>query len=178
MIFLTTISGIVLSIIAIIISVVTFIKHDKHSKNKLKPICTIHQSLYDNLISIRIENNGIGPIILKSVLFTCDNSRTANSIYYLLPEDIRKIKYHRIYIGELKGLAIHPNGKLHLMSMTPEDDIIMRKFKDTLKTITVNVEYYDIYNQNYEIQKKLNFNDDNLGILISTEGQKMLLENL
>jgi hypothetical protein len=58
---------------AMIISTLSFIvtmkfnkRQVEHNRNSLKPICSIALTNYDNFISVRIENNGMGPLIIKS----------------------------------------------------------------------------------------------------------------
>ena len=151
---------------AMIISTLSFIitmkfnkRQIEHNRNCLKPICSIGLTNYENFISVRIENNGMGPLIIKSI--KCVNESTGEStdegsLYKLLPEELQRKNFHRILIRLGMSSSISVNGKKYLLSISLEDEETRRLLRECLKDITVSVEYTDIYNSKFErVERKL-----------------------
>jgi hypothetical protein len=174
----------ILSIIALCISVISVItsvtvsvisirKQEKANQNKFKPFCAIYQANYDNFISVGIKNDGVGPLIITELTFTCDNCSSAKSLFDLLPESIKHTTYHRLYARELRQRALLTNERLHILTITPENNNIMQEIRNLLKTITVKVKYTDVYGICGKREKKLDLFNLTPRILISDEGRGM-----
>lgn len=130
---------------ALIISTLSFIvtmKFNKwqieHNRNCLRPICSIYLSTYENFISVRIENNGTGPLILKNIKCVHKSEgilREADTLYELLPEEIKRKEFHRVTIRNAPNWTVSVNGKKYLLAITLEDDLTRQKLKHCLKDI-------------------------------------------
>jgi len=103
-----TVFLVIVSIFAVIVAMLSIKSQEKHSKNNAKPICSIRASNYDNFISVRIENNGTGPLILNSIKCACDSGIQGKSLFDLLPKDIKHMEYHRVFLGIRKRMHLLP----------------------------------------------------------------------
>jgi len=160
---IAAIIAVILSIVSIFITTISIRKQEEYNRNSVRPICSIYLTNYDNLISVRIENDGTGPLIIKSITCVCNDGdrKEHQSIFDLLPKDIEQKEFYRILVGESGNYSISPNEKLYLISIIPKDGKTLQKLREFLKTITVYVKYFDIYGKEYNKEKKLAaFNKD------------------
>jgi hypothetical protein len=149
----------------------------RHNRKSVEPICSIRATNYTNFISIRIENNGIGPLKIDDIRFyNCKDPTNDNnnhkiepcdeeiSLFELLTNNISQTTYHRIWPGGLKtdGLktenryTVAVNDRFYLLSISPENDEIKRELRSVLKTIKICVKYTDSY-KSYFVPKITNF---------------------
>lgn len=65
----TEIAGIALivSICSIILGVIALAIQRDHNRKSVKPICSILRSDYEDRISVRIKNAGVGPLIVEKI---------------------------------------------------------------------------------------------------------------
>ena len=133
-------------------------KQEEHNKNSLKPICSIYQTNYENFISVRIENDGTGPLIINKIIFDCDDNLSYQSIFDLFKLsdiDLNQMEIHRIFPSiDRNNYALSPNERMYLLSVTPKDENTREKLRNKLKTLTVCVEFSDIYGNMYERKMK------------------------
>jgi len=160
-------------IISVVVSIVSIKRQENYNRNNVKPFCSIYEANYDNFIFVGIKNDGLGPLELKKIIFDRDDKRSSNSLFNLLPDNIKHTTYHRIYVGELKKRALSVGEKLPLLSITPEDNNIKQQFIDVLKTITVTVIYRDTYNVQERFTKKLEVFNIVPNVRITDDGRKM-----
>lgn len=63
---LTSIFAVIISIISMVFTVIFSVLQIKHNKNSVRPISAIKVTDYENKISVRIDNVGTGPLIIKN----------------------------------------------------------------------------------------------------------------
>jgi len=123
----------------------------EHNKNSVLPICSIYHTNYANFISVRIENNGTGPLIIKNLRCIHKDETTgvteeSQTLFELLPEEIKKEKFYRVFArAGAEKLSITAGKKLFLLSISLSDNVLVETLRNRLKNITVCVEYTDIY---------------------------------
>jgi hemin uptake protein HemP len=169
------------AIMAIVVSTISFLSNVKHNKNSVKSICSIYETNYENFISVRIENDGTGPLIIKSIKCSLkkktdegESIEHSSNLLKLLPQEIRQSSFHRVFVDTNK-LTIPSNRQKYLLSITLEDEEIRNKLRECLKNITISVEYTDIYNSKFKpLEKKLNFFETNLKLRITDVGKLFL----
>jgi len=133
------------SFLSMTISVISILNQERYNRNNVKPFCSVYEANYDNFIFVGIKNDGLGPLILKEIMFSRDDRESLTSLFDLLPDSIKHTTYHRIYVGELKQRALSVGEKLPLLSISIDDDSIRQKIRNLLKTITIRLKYVDLY---------------------------------
>ena len=151
--------SIILSVVALVVSTVTFCSQKKHKKNSVRPILNIVFGDYENNIYVRVDNNGVGPAIIKNIECTyCSEKEmvTKKSLIDLFEEWIstqvdadyisEKIACFTDFVENIAGRTIAPDHEIVLLKLTNPDygqAVILRRF---LKEVHIEVSYTDIYN--------------------------------
>ena len=131
----------------------------KHNKNSVRPIIDISFGDYENRITIKLVNNGVGPAILKS--FKCGKKKKGE------PTIIKKVPIefvsqelqlvYRTFTDDISGFSIAPNHHrtlLEFVSDKKSDIIALRK---CLMYLELTVEYTDIYNKKMKVHRKFDW---------------------
>jgi len=64
--------------------------------------------------------------------------------------------------------TLPPNKRMYLLSVSPKEDAT-EKLRDLLREITIRVKFYDIYEREYQCERKLAFfGTDHKGIYINS----------
>lgn len=87
--YLIALASLIISITAIILSIVEFRMQRIHNYKSIEPIGHIETIDLADEISIKINNSGIGPLIVKEVFF----NYCGNNLYDAMPNEIRKIPH-------------------------------------------------------------------------------------
>ena len=154
-----SIGTIVLSVVAIIISIITFRSQKKHNKNSVRPILNIIFGDYENNIYVRVDNNGVGPAIIKNIECTYCTEKgmvTKKSLIDLISYWIstqnnseylsRRIDCFSDFVEDISGRTIAPDHSIVLLKLSNPDHgqaTILRSF---LNEVHIEVSYTDIYN--------------------------------
>jgi len=147
-------------------------QQETHNKNSLRPICSIYHTIYENFISVRLENGGTGPLKIKEVRFSYGDGHIYQSLFDLFKIkniDITQMDIHRMFPGiDTYNYVLPPNKKMYLLSVSPKSEDTTEKLRDLLKEITVQVKFSDIYEEEYECERKLaSFGSGYTGIYIN-----------
>ena len=130
---IATVLAVIVSSISTIIAAISVKKHTKYNKDNVRPICSIYLTNYNNLISVRIENDGIGPAIINNIECVYAKDIKKETLYELLPENLKHEVFHSVITKKAKNLTITANEKFYLISITPKDDKVLQEFRDFLK---------------------------------------------
>jgi hypothetical protein len=128
----------------------------EHNKNSVKPWCSILQTNYVDFISVRLRNDGMGP--LKITKFECRGGSVpanCNTLFDIFPKIIDQKKYFIVY--KVIGRTISANDQLWLLRINPENAKIKCKVRNELKKIEIYVEYIDIYNNTFNVSQPLDY---------------------
>jgi len=166
---IASVLAVFVSSISVVITVISIKKQVEFNKDSVKPICSIYLSDYNNFISVRIENDGLGPAKIKKIKCICNDGRSSETLYDLLPENLKHGIFHNIFTYKSKKLTLTAHEKLYLISITPESEQVWQKLIDILRTVTIYITYLDIYGKKYNYHRKL----DSIGANINKPGIKM-----
>lgn len=152
---------IILPLTSIFISVVTIyflwtsLKIQRqHNVKSIKPIGKIRIGDYESNIFIRIDNSGIGPLILKKVILNNTEITHDEMLLEKIPYDKRKNIRWKNFSGNYFNRTISVNDNLELIWWTPETDfrkkqreIITTKknIRSTFQNWSLKIEYTDVY---------------------------------
>ena len=150
-----SVTAISISILSLIGTMIFYFLQTKHNKKSVKPICAIFTTHYVNFISVRIENCGVGPLLIKNVECVQKKSdgsvTTSKTLFQLLPDTITKNEVHRILISGMERRPIPAGRRMYLLIVDLENNVDLRnEIRNILKTISITVEYTDIYGSRFE----------------------------
>jgi hypothetical protein len=143
--------------VAVVSIVFTYIQvkiQRTHNKKTVKPIGRIRIGDYQNNIYVKVENNGVGPLIIKQILIKSKSSQTTKSLIDILPTDLAKRITWTNFTSHYEGRTIIPGQLLELIVWTinssyeGKSDVIEKDRNDlrkALKEISVSITYTDIY---------------------------------
>jgi hypothetical protein len=145
----TAIAALFVSLVSIILTFVSLWMQRRHNRKSVQPIGHISVGDYENEIFVRLRNDGIGPMIVKTAqVYNSDDGRTQISIIDFMPELPDGYSW-TTFIRAMDGRAVSANDHLTLVSLVgnPED----RKFasareavRKKLSTLSISVGYNNI----------------------------------
>lgn len=150
----------IVSVCAILVSVVSLIvtfyfSHLQmvHNKNSVRPISFINLCDYEDCISVSIVNVGTGPLKIHKLSILGGEVETSNLVS-LLPNVPQKWS---TYDDDVNGRTIPVNGTITLVEINPKTRRTRRMIRKKLSTLTINLEYEDIYSTKFFDKKDLTF---------------------
>ena len=153
LIAITSVFAVVISIISIVFTTIFSILQIKHNKNSVRPISSIQVSDYENLLAVNISNVGTGPLTITKLRASNKNVEVP-ALIELMP-DIEQD--WSTFIESADGWTLPVGGKITLIEIEPENDMIKNAIRCSLSKITVSLEYTDIYNTKFHDERKLDF---------------------
>ena len=120
----------------------------KHNRLSVKPLPDIHTQNFENKIAVLLENNGTGPLIIKSFRAIVGNDYKSNINDWMpqLPPDC----YWSTWLRNFENSAVKPFESKNLLEFRlDERDALQVEYRDkireTLSKIIIEMEYSDIY---------------------------------
>jgi hypothetical protein len=161
---LSTIMSAIVAFIALIISFISlYVAHStlknqrRHNILSVKPLPEIMVADYEERLTVKIRNNGSGPLIVNGVRVEKDAQSKSALIDWMpaLPEGI----YWSAFIGPIRKRAVMPGNEIILLELRgdPNDSRfqhIRDRCRATLKSLNVVLEHTDIYNSQFEPREK------------------------
>jgi hypothetical protein len=149
-------NNIIVSISAIIIALASLVATiwqgkitRKHNILSVKPIPDILTSDFEDKIAVTLENNGTGPLIIKTFKAIISDKSKSNVIDWMpnLPDGY----YWSNWLRDFEGCAIKPfESKVLLEFKLNNEDEKQREIRDdirrALSKVSIKFEYTDIYN--------------------------------
>ena len=155
LIAITSMCAVIISTLSLVLTIVTSSLQIRHNKNSIKPIADIRVQDYENMIAIRIENVGTGPLVVKKLRFIRDND---NREYSSLIEMMPSINEPWVtFFEEADGWKIPVDRKIDLIELNPLLEKTKESVRRALSTITVLLTYTDVYGTVYKDSRKLDF---------------------
>ncbi|EHQ29828.1 hypothetical protein [Mucilaginibacter paludis] len=146
-----------LSILALLATFYQAYLQRVHNEKSVKPLPQIDLRDRENTLFIRIQNNGVGPLIVDKLIFTKeqqDYPRIQDCI------TIDPTEYNQIEITETNKKIVIPGAFLEVFSkiFDKEDSgTMVALFRHELSVLTLKVEGRDIYNNKISIEKSLHW---------------------
>jgi hypothetical protein len=147
--------ALIVSVVSIVFTVIQVQLQRIHNKKTVKPIGRIRIGDYQNNIFVKLENNGVGPLIVKQILTKNETLNTTESFVGILPADLTKRITWTNFTGSFEGRTIIPGQSLELIvwtinsSYNNKTEAIIEKdrsdLRKALKEVSVSVTYTDIY---------------------------------
>ncbi|WP_375444396.1 hypothetical protein [uncultured Fibrella sp.] len=128
-----------------------------HNEKSLKPLGQIFFWDRAETISVQVQNNGIGPLIIDRLTF-----KKSDTIYSNIKDcvDLDPKSYMHPPLDDTVQRVILPNGSLIIFEATREnheDEQAMNQVKTALSPITLIVDYRDIYDNKFTVERDFNW---------------------
>lgn len=150
---ISSIFAVLVSIISMIFTIIFSVLQNKHNKNSVRPISSIKLNDYEDQISVRIENVGTGPLLIEKLRLKIDEAEY-KTLISLMPDVGQN---WGTFTEEVDGWTIPVGGKIVLIELHPESEIVKMLVRKQLSKITVSLDYTDIYSTKFHDERSLAF---------------------
>ncbi|OGT83126.1 MAG: hypothetical protein A3G96_03385 [Gammaproteobacteria bacterium RIFCSPLOWO2_12_FULL_52_10] len=161
---LATVTSAIIALAALTISMVSlYVSHAtlkiqrRHNVLSVKPIPMVSVADYEDRLTVKILNNGSGPLIIKDVQVKKESQVRESLVDWMpsLPDGM----YWATFAGPVKNRSILPGNEIKLLELN--GDHSEKKFKEVrdncraaLCQLTVVLEYTDVYGSAFEFHEK------------------------
>jgi hypothetical protein len=137
-----------ISLLSIILTLLSLLLQQRHNYKSLTPIANISISDYENTIAVKLENTGVGPLIVDDFVVS-KGSENRKSIISWMPKTPKGMYWDTFY-DNLEGRCIPQNTEVVLIKLSGKlEDHAFVSFRDIVRRslceLQVAVEYRDIY---------------------------------
>ena len=150
--------GAVTGVIALVFAAISLRVQRKHNRLSVKPIAIISAADYKDRISVYLQNQGTGPLIIKKLLFTDEDNGTSSSLIEFFGAEFSNVVW-RTFTGNIDGWAILPGEHKTLIELVgdPLDDNFAasrNRVRKVLAPVKVKVHYQDIYEKDMPVKTR------------------------
>lgn len=149
-------AAVVIAVCSLATSVVSCGIQRRHNVLSVRPLGSIDVSDYENLIQVRVLNQGTGPLIVKSLVCSNEAGKTSSSLVKMLTDVDQD---WNDFTEEVSSRVIPANDAIVLISITPEDEPTRLALRETLSKISITVTYEDIYKNETTKKRELSYFD-------------------
>ncbi len=148
------IATVAISVVAVVFTWRTLYIQKKHNIKSIKPIGKIRLGDYESNIYIRIDNSGIGPLILEKIFLNGVEIPANKMLIESIPKNRRENIRWKNFTGNYFKRTIPAGENLELIRWTPETDFEKTEYqtsktksniRDTFQNWNLRIEYTDIY---------------------------------
>lgn len=149
--------ALLVSAISVGISVWAVKSERKHNELSVRPLAEVTVADYEDSLRVKLRNHGIGPMIIVAVTVS-DGKNAKSSLLEWMPELPNDHGWTN-FSGDLRGCTLAPGSEIVLLELTEfEGEEDFSHYRDlvrpSLASLTVNVEFTDIYNTVMQPTKK------------------------
>lgn len=146
--------AVLISIAAVIFTAWSLYIQREHNKKSIKPIGKIRVGDYETNIYVRIDNSGIGPLILLKVFVNGEEVTENKMVLDYLPDNVVERIRWKNFTNNYKNRTIPVGENLELIRWTPSSDYeksdeeifeAKKDIRNSLKNLNLKIEYTDIY---------------------------------
>lgn len=156
---IAAIGSAVLAAVACVISFISlYVAHrtgkhqEKHDRMSVRPLAYIAVGDYENRVYVKLQNNGVGPLIVMSVTIE-GAAEPGQPLIHAMPELPPKAAWTN-FVEEISGRSVPPGGELFLVDLEVGSSashayftLARDKVRLALGRLTVKVEHTDVYDQ-------------------------------
>jgi len=147
---LTAVIAVFMSFISIILTFFSLRMQRNYIFKSVTPIGNFSFSDYENLISVKLVNAGIGPLIINRFTAIKENGSMSKSIIELMPSLPRGL-YWSTYFVNPEGFAILPSKSINLLEFKGNmDDPAFCKARNMAREHLSKIELRLVYSDLYE----------------------------
>lgn len=141
-----------ISFVSLYVSHKTAKHQETHDRMSVRPLVYVAVGDYENRIYVKIQNNGVGPLILKRITVV-GAAEPDKPLIEAMPELPPKAAWAN-FVEDIAGRSIPPGGEVFLIDLEEGSSasrasfsLARDKVRLALGTLTIKVEYTDVYDQ-------------------------------
>ena len=160
-------AALVISVASLFVSRATLKKQHRHNILSVTPIPMVSVADYEDRLTVKILNNGSGPLIIKNVTVKKE-SQARESLIAWMPSLLDGI-YWTTFVGPIENRSLLPGNEIKLLELTGDHpDEKFEKARDECRAalcpLTVALEYTNVYESVFPpYEKCLSWFGRNLG---------------
>ena len=144
---IAAIAAVFVSFFSVILALWALAVQRHHNRLSVRPLAFISRSDYEDRLSVKIHNNGVGPLIIKS-LQVSNGHTVSDNVIDCMPANITWDNF----TSDLKGRSLAPGSEIVLLEFTgdpanPDFRETRDRCRDVLRYLRIKLEYLDIYEQ-------------------------------
>lgn len=147
------VAAVAISIVSMVFTVIYSHKQNEHNRNSVRPISAIKFNDYEDQIAVKIENFGTGPLLIEKLRLIQDGCES-KTLISLMPNIDQP---WATFTEEVDGWTIPVSGSIVLIKIKPRNDAIRTLVREALSTITLSIDYTDIYSTKFHDERSLDF---------------------
>lgn len=143
--------ALVVSLVAVSVSVWSGLADRRHMKLSVRPVAAIPVADFENRLAVWVSNKGLGPMRIKKLTVADAHETVHSDLITFMPELPPNVAWTN-FLGNADGAFIEAGKRLELLLL--EGNLENQAFCDArdlirgaLATLTVRVEYEDLYGQ-------------------------------
>lgn len=147
----------VVSVASLFVSRATLERQHRHNVLSVKPIPMVSVADYEDRLTVKILNNGSGPLIIKNVKVRKESQVRESLIAWMpsLPDGM----YWSTFVSPIENRSLLPGNEIKLLELTgdhPDNDFekVRDECRAALCPLTVALEYTDVYGSAFEAYEK------------------------
>ena len=129
----------------------------RHNVLSVKPIPMVSVADYEDRLTVKILNNGSGPLIIKDVQVKKESQVRESLVDWMLslPDGM----YWATFVGPVKNRSLLPGNEIKLLELTgdhseKEFEAVRDSCRAALCQLTVVLDYTDVYGSAFESHEK------------------------
>lgn len=136
-----------ISFLSVLLTVVSLSLQRRHNFLSVRPIAAILLADYENRLSVKLHNNGVGPLLIQKLVVS-DGQSARESIIDWMPNGLLWDDFAK----ELQGRSLASGKEIVLVKLVgdPANGNFRQArnlCRDRLKSLTVTVHYTDVYDR-------------------------------
>lgn len=128
-----------------------------HNEKSVKPLIQINLTDSNGLIYVHVQNNGLGPLIARKLIFT-KNDQVSHDIENCITLNPRS--YQHVAVNDAVKRVVPPGTYLEVFSKQfeiSEGNTELADVRRELAALNLKVEGVDIYNNKIVVERNLNW---------------------
>lgn len=163
----TAILAVVVSTISVGIAISNMKLQRIHNRKTLLPIGTISLGDYEQLLVVRLNNDGAGPLIIDdvSVIQSADNKKVGTALIDLMPSGVT----WATFVNDIRGRAFRPGSEIELVKWEADEEDPAhveerRRIREALYPLSVRVDYRSVYDEKRAVERRLDWFGRQIGL--------------
>jgi hypothetical protein len=147
---LVALVAVCVSFVSVLLTVWSVTGQRKHNRLSVRPLASISLADCEDRLTVRLDNNGVGPLIVQKILVS-DGQSVKNSVIDWMPDLPYGFQWNA-FNKDLQARSLAPGKKIVLLQLIgdPADakfGLARDLCRGCLKKLTVELHYTDVYNK-------------------------------
>lgn len=143
-------AAVFVSFLSVVLALRALAVQRNHNRLSVRPLAFISRADYEDRLSVKIHNNGVGPLIITS-LQVSDGKTNEESVIEWMASLTNDVTWDT-FTKDLKGRSLAPRDEIVLLQFSgdiadPHFREIRDRCREVLRHLTIKLEYQDIYEQ-------------------------------